>query len=90
MKAAVKKEINALANLFYRMQGCQVEASYDFSKAHHPAERSCWNMAKTARTYFDVRWNSHQEILKKFSDENLEWDADVISQFCEEAREALS
>lgn len=44
--------INNLAWLFYKMDGCNVEQGYDFSKAHHPSERNCWLKAETAYKFF--------------------------------------
>lgn len=48
MNEKKKRELNALAKLFYRMQGYQADDGYDFSAAHHPSERGCWNQAVIA------------------------------------------
>ena len=41
-------KINALAKMFYSMQGYTVVDGYDFSVAHHPQEQRCWNQAIVA------------------------------------------
>jgi len=51
----IKKEINALANLFYKMHGCQVENGYDFEEATHPQERSMWNLARASYDFWETR-----------------------------------
>jgi hypothetical protein len=48
MNKSQKKQLNKLAGLFYKLQGYEVNADYDFSEAHHPQEISCWNMALIA------------------------------------------
>ena len=43
-----KSHLNALARMFYKMQGYNVEGGYDFSKANHPQEKQVWNQAVVA------------------------------------------
>ncbi len=49
-----KEKINRLANLFYRMQGYQVEMGYDFSEATHPQERSMFELAKVSKQFWGM------------------------------------
>lgn len=46
-------DCNALARLFYRMQGCVVPKGYRFDQAPHPAESGCWNMAVAAYDHIE-------------------------------------
>ena len=48
MKKKDKDKLNALAGLFYRMNGYNIEQGYDFSIARHPQEIQMWEMAKVA------------------------------------------
>lgn len=48
MNVTVKFKINALAKMFYSMQGYNVEDGYDFSVARHPQEQGLWNQAIVA------------------------------------------
>jgi len=57
----MNKKINALANLFYRMHGCQVEMGYDFSKARHPQEKSMFNLAKLSHEFWQSQINETKE-----------------------------
>lgn len=41
-------DCNALARLFYKMQGYQVPNDYKMYDAHHPHEVGCWSMAVAA------------------------------------------
>ena len=50
-----KMEINHLANVFYKMQGYNVEEGYDFEKAHHPQEVMVWNQALLSYNFWFER-----------------------------------
>lgn len=56
-----KREINALAQLFYRMMGYTVEDGYDFSKAKHPTEKMVWVQAKVSMDFWWQRWKLDEE-----------------------------
>lgn len=53
MKKNIKNKANALAKIFYGMQGYKVADGYDFSKASHPQEKNCWNMSLVANSFFE-------------------------------------
>lgn len=60
MKKELKKKINSLANLMYKLQGYQQDQDYDFSKAYHPQEKMCWNMALVSHCF----WSGDMSMLK--------------------------
>ncbi len=41
-------DCNTLARKFYQQLGYEVAVDFKFYTAHHPAEKSCWNMAVLA------------------------------------------
>ena len=68
-----KTRINSLANLFYRLQGCCIDFSYDFSKAHHPQEVMCYEMAKVAhKFYFKNQGEIDEQKENNKKENNLE------------------
>jgi hypothetical protein len=55
MNVILKMEINALANLFYRLHGYNQKDNYDFSVAVHPQEKLMWAMAKYSFDFWEQR-----------------------------------
>lgn len=56
-----KKEINALANLFYRMHGYQESNDFDFSKSTHPQEKGMFELAKASKQFWKFRFNAKKK-----------------------------
>jgi hypothetical protein len=49
-----KKKLNALAGLFYKMQGYNAGDGYEFDKARHPQERAMFEFAKVSKQFWDM------------------------------------
>lgn len=59
-----KKEINSLANLFYRLHGYQQDFDYDFSTARHPQEKLMFKMAEVSKQFWEFRIKKENEVTK--------------------------
>jgi len=54
MTKKIRGEINRLANLFYRVHGCQVPMTFEFDKSNHGQEKMMFELAKVSHEYWEV------------------------------------